>query len=461
MLYSALPTQEAERMDIAGRFQRVLDDRWKQLAFDRIELRIGKERAARQGGVQTVDTGSNPLRDRSISRSVLYLHGAYPTHRNAAAAKRMARLLTRAQWLGNMVTVQQRAEAMMDCPMRYEVSVDAEAGYRLILYPSSPAWASATEALPDNPSQPAKVTELAEHEGRAVLRAWSDTDVWLEEPGGEEIKGTRKAHYQGACPWLTWHVKPSHHLWTPIPESVYEATLTVAGDYTFVGAAVINAAWPQKYAINAEPAGASSQVSPSGEARTYVESDPSRIQAWRTVGNDGEQAQLGAFPQGADPKALMDTAQQQHRRASVSAGGSGADVYRASGETRSAYAISATRSNERAMQVRQAPLMHPVDVMLMERVALAAATVGAAALESEDPAAVAPLPLDGWGVRYRILPASPEEVQQIQNLLAPTQGPPLITLPEALMMYDPFLTEAEAEARAAALATTSGGDTDG
>tara|TARA_R110000824_G_scaffold38359_1_gene117251 strand:+ start:2217 stop:3035 length:819 start_codon:yes stop_codon:yes gene_type:complete len=159
------------------------------------------------------------------------------------------------------------------------------------------------------------------------------------------------------------------------------------------------------------------------DARQSVTADPATVLLLEPTADAG-QAMVGQWSAGADPRVMADAVERQQRRSALAIGASGSDVFRASGETRSAYSLEITRQNQRTQQTNLAPLCEPSDTYLATSIALAVNWQLQADL----------LPLDGYRIRYRILSPSAEEV----DLATKMMGANLITLDAARLLLDPF-----------------------
>ena len=412
---------EAHRMNHSRLRQRIMDGLWRDDAYDRMIAMVGQDRANAWTS-SVIDIGTPLLRQASIRRATLYLRPPYLEQTDLAAAAYLNGLFRQAR-LGSLMTgVLQSALALNDAAVRFEVGLTSEGKAYLRLYPRS---VSAIMALGrfDDPTQPRRVYEEVRHEGNDVWRVWTEEHVFLEAEDGKQIKGTRQRHGQGRCPWVLWHAVPTNRPFTPYANGeLVDLTLSLSVAESFRNHSFYEAAWPQRYACGVQPAGMAVDALGGVDARSTVTADPATVLLLEATGEN--QPMIGQWAVGADPSSMSDAVAKQHRRASLAIGAAGADVYRSSGDARSAYALEITRQAQRSQQVAMAPLMQPSDEYLAAAVAEAVNVhLGGHYL-----------PEDGWRIRYRVLSPSMEEVDLAIKLL----DAELISQTEARLLLDPF-----------------------
>ena len=416
-------TAEARRLEHSRLRQRILDGLWRSDAYQRMVDTVGQDRSRAWGSEAIVDIGSPLLKTASIRNATLYLRPPYFEHpEDDASAPALNELLRRARWGSLMTSVLQQAIGLNDAALRYEVSLDELGEPVLRLYPRSVSEIMA-RGREDDPSQALRVYETVKYRGNDVWRVWTDTERWLEDEDGHILEGTRDVHNQGRCPWVLWHATPNNRLFSPYANAeLVDLTLNLAVAESFRSHAYFEAAWPQRYAVGVQPAGMGIEGMDDPRARQAVTADPATVLLLESTGES--QAMIGQWTSGADPLVMSQATDRQQRRASLAIGQAGTDVYRASGETRSAYALALTRAGQREQQTALAPLMQPSDVYLAEGIARAVnAQTGREWLAE-----------DGYRIRYRILSPSKEEVDLVRSLL----DGGMIDEDAARLMLDPF-----------------------
>ena len=418
---------EAARMRHSALRQRIMDGLWRPDAYSRMLDTVGIDRARAWGDQRIIDIGTPLLRSSAVRNATLYLRAPYFEHPadddEGGPGRVVNEMLRRARWGPLMTGVLQQAIALNDAALRYEVSLKDDGTPIVRFYPRSVSDLMGAPRY-DDPSQPRKIYESVHYHGQEVWRVWDELDRWLEEPDGSEIEGTRAPHGQGRCPWVLWHTTPGNRLWSPyVNAELVDLTLSLAVAETFKSHAFFEAAWPQRFIVNAQPAGIGVDDLAAETARQTVTADPATVLLLEQTGEG--QPMVGQWAVGADPKTMADAVDRQQRRAALAVGAAGSDVYRASGRAQnSAYALEITRQNQRQMQVDLAPLCQPSDEWLAGAIALAVNT------QLERGA----MPIEGYRVRYRVLSPSMEEVDLVTKMLAAG----LITDESARLMVDPF-----------------------
>ena len=418
------PRSDAERnrMAYSRLRQRIMDGRWRLDAKARLTATVGEDRAVAWGDA-CIDIGTPLLRQASVRRATLYLRPPYLEHEDVEAAAYLNGLFRSAR-LGSLMTgVLQSALGLNDAAVRFEVGLDPDGEVYVRLYPVSVSSIMARGRF-DDPTQPRRIYEEVKHDGADVWRVWTVEEVHLETADGTEIKRTRQRHGQGRCPWVLWHAVPTNRPFTPYANGeLVDLTLSLSVAESFRAHSFFEACWPQRYAVGVQPAGMAVDTLSGVDARSTVTADPATVLLLEGTGEN--QPMVGQWSVGADPASMSDAVSRQHRRASLAIGAAGSDVYRGSGEARSAYALEITRQAQRSQQVAMAPLMQPSDEYL--------ATAVAEAVNLHLPG-VQPLPVDGWRIRYRVLSPSMEEVDLAIKLLSAG----LISPTEARLLLDPF-----------------------
>ena len=212
-------------------------------------------------------------------------------------------------------------------------------------------------------------------------------------------------------PYVWFHAADTGHSWDPWDMcEVVEGAMDVAGLWTFWMHGVKDAAWPQRYSVNAILRGLSAGGEGYGEHRS-VEADPTSILQFMTDDALGS-SQIGQWQAGIDPERLEVAVASFERALMASFGLGSADLERASGGAESGYALTIRRSSQRELQRRQAPQYARSDRLLVER---------CAAVWNRFQMGDA-VPEDGWSVSYPSLPLGPEERKEVADKVAALKG---------------------------------------
>ena len=172
--------------------------------------------------------------------------------------------------------------------------------------------------------------------------------------------------------------------------------------------------------------GLTQQDTAVGARRATVSTDPSSILMFASDPDIG-QPMIGQFQAGCDPLQLLESISKYEIRVSTAAGISG-DILRQSGDPRSGYAISVSRSGQREMSKRYAIVFRGVDESLIGKSAMMANLfLGQSAPEK------------GYRVVYPQIPLSPEEMKAQREDVIQKLAANLISPVDAIQMLNPDL----------------------
>jgi hypothetical protein len=225
-----------------------------------------------------------------------------------------------------------------------------------------------------------------------MLGAPASGDAYLYE-----LEGKRPT-----LPYALYHAGTTGRLWDPYEAiEIVDGTLDVGVLWSFWHHAVRDASWPQRYAAGFAVAGGS-QVGEGTAARTEVVMDPA-ILAILTPLSDSGTGVIGQWGAAVDVHELAEAILTYERRLPAYMGLSPSDFARVSGDPRSGYALMISRDGQREAARRLEPQFRRGDLRLL--------MLCAAALNRwwERHGLPMRLPETGWRLRYRAIPASPEE----------------------------------------------------
>lgn len=212
-------------------------------------------------------------------------------------------------------------------------------------------------------------------------------------------------------------------------------SLTSACLHSYLVHTIRDCAFPQRYVMGCGLDGGGTYGVDGDSRRTAIASDPSSI---LVLSPDAEmqgmgQPVIGQWANGADPAQLMETIIKYERKLAVSGGIRGSTVQRMSGDPRSGYAISMSRSDQRDAQRRFKPSMEAGDLMTLRIAAMMANRfLGYNFPES------------GYNIAYQTIPMSKEELEAIRKDTIEKQMAGYLTKVDALRVFFPDLSNEEA-----------------
>jgi hypothetical protein len=444
MAYMPIPPAPKEP-DEAARWQHTRQRRsmlygaWRSLLEGRVRRAVGTQRAEAWGDV---DLSSNVFLQVCSQLSVLYDRPVTVSHDEDPSAAEMLRgILTRAGYEPVMQIVQRDTIGLREMVVRVDAVQREGMAPALTLRRIPPdyveAWADAA-----TPGQPYKVCEtrlvwLGEswHWVREIVEVRDGVGRWVvEDDKGADVTAEVLGEAAGSFPWVApdgrpvmpyviFHAAWPHEVWDAwAGEELVEGTLQAAVAWTLAHHALMQASWPQRYAVGltvpADMPGDSEDVRP----RQEVVADPATVIMFQPT-EDSNTSTVGQFQPGADPQAMFAAVESYERRVATASGLSASDFVRTSGDPRSGYALGISRAGKREASNRYAPIFQASDVVLMG--AVAAAWNGAGG---------DPLPVDGYAVEYAVLPLSPDEEREHRETVFALLDRGLITRERAAEM---------------------------
>lgn len=479
----AFPDQwEGERQRETLLRTRMLDGEWGDDLEEAVRRHVGESRLE---GWKGYDMSANPF--KVITRSLSVLYDRPPTIR--AADGDLAGFSERTEddtpgvlERAGLWPIQQRLQARVIGCRQYLVRVtvttrpdgDPEARFRLV----NPAFVIAW-SLPDAPDVPVAIAEarLRKRPGtQSEEYVWTWDYLDIRDPDdpvyrvhlhgsdrskvdrgeflgvditdqvlGEQLSG-RAYPYRFAdgtphLPYVLYHAERGHGcLWTPFEgRELVRGSINLAVGWSFWYHCFRDSSWPQRWMLNAMPAGAQVDSADGGEARSHVVADPAAVLILQLITPEGG-AQVGQWKAGADMGTMTEALGEYGKRLSEDAGISAADVQRESGNARSGYAISLTNSGKREAQRRFAEPFAWADCRLLAITAAMCNRVGGTAF-----------PEDGYTVEYAEIPMSPDEMRARDEHVARMLELGLMTELEAYMQTHPGVSRAQAEGELAAI----------
>ena len=355
--------------------RRMLYGGWDNDLKKRVRKLIGNVRSEAQG---TPDMSSNVFRAVVSQLSVLY--DVPPI---VGGSDELAAAVEEVGLWSLMTRVQRDTLGLRDMLLRVDLANDGRLTYR-------PVFPDLVEASPyaDRPEQPIKLKEARKRDGRwcwdvfdltdpafPVYRVESSdgADLTLDYLGVPSASGEnypyRSADGSPYLPYSIYHAAESATLWdTYEARELIEGALNVGVLFSLFSHAMRSASWPQRWAVGVELGGAAYiDEDGDGEGRSEVVTDPATVLMLRAAEEGiGGQPMIGQWQAGADPLAMQEAIVAYERRVAAFAGLSGSDILRQSGDPRSGYAISVSRSAQREAQRRYEPMFRRADLNTLE-----------------------------------------------------------------------------------------------
>lgn len=436
-------SEDLARWQESRRRARMLEGLWAEDLIQAIYDQVG---AARAQGWKKKDLSSNPFRVMARELSVLYLDPPHVFAPNGGDAPLdlLAPLWPTMQRF-QMMCIGQREQVQ-----RINVD-DSGATFR----PVRPDWVVA-ESFLSAPSVPVKYCELrlvTHPETQKEAWAWDVLDIsdpqnpiyrvvqdkdggpkgddWSEFFGaGEWPDAWRYSDGSAFLPLVLYHAEQrGDRLWDAFDgiESV-EGSINLAVGYSMWFHVLMDASWPQRYAVNAEPAGVGVE---DGQPRVIV--DPAVLLQFVVTDAGAGQPIIDQFDAGADVKILQEALITYAARLASDGGLPASDVNRGASPW-SAAAISLTNEGKRDAQKRYAAQFAVGDEELVAKVAAMSNRVrGTNYAEG------------GYSVRYASIPLSPVELRERRADVLELQAEGLLSQVDGYIRLNPGTTKEEAE----------------
>lgn len=314
-----------------------------------------------------------------------------------------------------MQRVQRDTLGLREMLLRVEVDAEGVAVVRAVYPDLVEAW-----ARQGHPSQLARIREAVQDATHGWL--WHDLDITdpaapcyvVVTPAGVDLTAAvLGADYSGAAypyrradgapilPYVLYHAAETGYLFDPFSmREIVSGSLLLGLYLTYFGHILRNAAWAQRYAIGAEPAGAEIPEGDHSSSRREVVSDPATLLILRADPNMSGQPTVGQWTSPADPEAVLRAISMYERRVLTLAGIQSPAVTRQDSDVRSGYSLAVARESIRELQRTFEPQFRRGDAQTL---ALVATLLNRATgtVYSEEPR--------DYRVAYRGLPQSPGE----------------------------------------------------
>jgi len=234
-------------------------------------------------------------------------------------------------------------------------------------------------------------------------------------------------------PVVLYHAEKTGQLFNAFDASQLAfGSLSAATLFSFYVHCVKCNSWPQKYVAGLHLAGLSQLEGDLTGRRSAISTDPSSILMFQTDPDMQGQPLIGSFTY-ADPDKLLESIAKYEYRVATAAGLS-SEALRVSGDPRSGYAISVSRSAMREAMARYAPVFRRADQEMLKKCAmLANRFLGAS------------LPESGYRVVYTPLGLSPEEMRAQREDIIQKLNAGLISPVDAMQIMNPDLDPIEAK----------------
>jgi hypothetical protein len=452
---------EARRWNYTRRVRRLMDGDWERDLDERVRAGVGN---VRRQGWGLLDLGANPALTTCRELATLYLDA--PSVRHDSDPEQVTPPLYQAIDASGLWSMMPRHQALTIGCREYLLRVSADASGRLRYRPVAPDMVVATSPVSE-PDQPDRIAELRFLGERWV---WEVLDVSdpaapvyaVIEPGrgggldgkdaSAEFLGVegglageaypfRRADGKPVLPYVVYHAeRRGDRLWdTYASRSLVEGSLNLGllrSDWLHLQRDV---SWPQRFGVNARPAGLESVDASGAVVRQEVVVDRASLLILEAI-NDAMPMQVGTLPAGGDPKASLEAIQAYAAWMAQDAGVSASDLVRAEGPM-SGYAISLSEGGKRASQKRFAPHFKHADERL---IALSAILLNRATGSA--------LPESGYSVVYSSIPMSPEELRAKREHVLALLAAGLMAPTQAYVELHPGLTPEQARQDLAAIA---------
>ena len=245
-----------------------------------------------------------------------------------------------------------------------------------------------------DPANPVERITLADYAGKMGQDL---TAVYLGTDRSGEAYPYRDNSGSPFLPFVLYHAERTGELWDyrEGAELVY-GSITTSVFYSLFGHVLLDASWPQRYAIGAMPMGLGLEDGGTGRNRNAITTDPASILLFSAT--DELQPQLGQFSAGADVDKLLSAISSYEQRVAEFGGISPADLQRMGGTARSGYAISISNDGKRSAQKKYTDQFRSGD---LQTVSVCAKLINMAKGTTE--------PEEGHTIRYQSIPLSAQE----------------------------------------------------
>ena len=447
---------EAERWNHTRLRRRMLDGVWQQDLLRRFQWQMGSERFNAIGHI--VDLSCNPFRNVAKAVSVLYDTKNVFRHNDNKAQNLIGEkgLLDKSIYAAIMPRFQMSTVGCRDYMMRISLDSSNKLRYR----PVAPDMIIAEE-YDDMPDKPCCIRELRlrEIDNKCI---WTWDSFSIDDPenpqyaiyeansdgtNGKELTNVfykniedldnfkaysfwRYADGTPFIPYVTYHAQqPGDRLWMHCDQhELVEGTLNIGVYWSHWGHVLRDCSWPQRWTLNAVPAG----MSESEAGIKGITTDPATVVALETTG-EIHPGMVGQWAAGGDPLVMLQAVSEYASRLAREADVPESDIQRMGGTARSGYAISLSNEGKRVAQRKYMVQFRQSDE---ELIAKSAAICNR--MISTD------FPEDNYSVVYKEIPLSPDELTAKSQNIFDLMDRGLMSQTRAYIEFNPGLTEEQA-----------------
>ena len=448
---------EAARIRHTRLRRRLLDGAHRQDVVDRRLRLLGSVRSAAHGDV---DLSANPFRVINRERAVLYNSPPDVRHDSGEIPDLLGpdgALSTGGLW-SMMSRFQAWTLGCREYLIRVHIGSDGLPKFR----PVAPDMVIASPSE-DSPDTPIAIREwrMRRHPqtGRPI---WTADLIDISDPENPiyRVEEVRADHQPGAdlsiaflgasfsgdaypyrdsdgrpvLPYVLYHAENlGDRLWDTYEEiELVEGSLNLAGLLSLWTHSMRDASWPQRYAVNAQPAGMST-VESDNTRRSEVVADPATVLLLEAI-EEGMQPQIGQWKAGVDVSSMITAIDAYAVRLAQDAGVPPSDLQRLGGTARSGYAIALSDSGKRQQQRRYRLQFKRSDERLIALVA-----------QLLNRATGSTYPESGYSVVHQEIPLSPQELKERRTHLLEIARAGLISRTRAYQELNPGISREQAE----------------
>ena len=441
-----------ERWEHTAMRRRMLTGIWEQDLEHELSRHLPMDRRDSWG---PPDMSSNVISNVCRQLAMLYHEEPTVTHPDFDVAPLVGRngYLIKAGLFPLMQRVQQYAIGRREAIVRIDVT---SAGLQFRLISPDVVYAIADENAPDVPVYYQEMN----------LRYDKETEemIWVAEcisikPGKEPYYGLHLINEDGSkgkdvterfmghpalygdaypyrakdgtafLPLEIYRAEKTGRLFNPYDASqLAYGSLTAGVLWSFFTHCVRDASWPQRYTAGLVVQGLEIENTNINARRATVTTDPSSILMFSPDLDSNSQPLIGQFQAGCDPIKLLEAISKYEIRVSTAAGISG-DILRQSGDPRSGYAISVSRSGQREISRKFAPVQRITDESLINKAAILCNKYLGANLPEDH----------RYRIQYKQISLSPEEMKAQREDVIQKLNANLISPVDAIQILNPDL----------------------
>lgn len=239
-------------------------------------------------------------------------------------------------------------------------------------------------------------------------------------------------------PWVTYHADMPDSLWDPWTwEELIDGALDVACQGTHFGHLQFRASWAQRVLVDGEVQGVKVEDTVAG-TRQDIPADATSALLVKTdpdVREKGQQARIESWS-ASQMREFIEAMDMFVRMVSDVAGVDAAHIVRGSSDAWSGAALSVSRDGKREAQSVYGPQFRRSDEELLGKAAMVCNVFGGF-----------DLPEDGYRVRYRSIPMSPQERKAMREHHKEMIDAGLMSKVDAVLEQNPGMTRDQAKAQ--------------